>query len=74
MGIENKIYLTAKKLINNGIIEFYSGGMGNFDKLCEKAVKKLGGKIIFVPYNIKAVKKNKQIINLYYYDKKSENS
>ena len=55
-GIENKIYIFISDLIKNGINEFYSGGMGNFDKMCEKAAKKLGGKIIFVPYNIKQIK------------------
>ncbi|MFR8404265.1 MAG: hypothetical protein ACLVC7_05280, partial [Monoglobus pectinilyticus] len=52
-GIENKIYTEIEKLIKMGITDFYSGGMGNFDKMCEVAVKDLGGKIIFVPYNIK---------------------
>ncbi|MBE7021915.1 MAG: hypothetical protein E7414_01685 [Ruminococcaceae bacterium] len=38
------------------ITAFYSGGMGNFDKMCEKAVKALGGHLTFVPYNVKQVK------------------
>jgi len=55
-GIEDKVYSEIRKLMESGIREFYSGGMGNFDKICERAVKELGGKIVFVPYNLKAVK------------------
>ncbi len=61
IGIENKIYLAIKYLINSGIVDFYSGGMGNFDKSCERTVKTLGGKIIFVPYNIKQIKKHDEL-------------
>ena len=60
-GIENKIYTEIEKLIKMGITDFYSGGMGNFDKMCEVAVKDLGGKIIFVPYNIKQIKKKDKL-------------
>ena len=56
VGIEKEIYMQIEKLMRHKDILFYSGGMGNFDKLCEKAVKDLGGKIVFVPYNIKQIK------------------
>ena len=59
--MENRIYAEIKKLINLGITEFISGGVGNFDKLCENAVKKLGGKIIFVPYNVKQIKEKDRL-------------
>ena len=55
VGIEEKINEEVKKLLNAGINEFYSGGMGNFDKICEKVVKELGGRIVFVPYNISRI-------------------
>lgn len=56
IGIEDEIYDNIKKLMKIGITDFYSGGMGNFDKMCERTVKKLGGKIIFVPYNKNIIK------------------
>ena len=56
VGIEEEIYTQIAKLIKMGVTEFYSGGMGNFDKMCEKAVKELGGKIVFVPYNKSRIK------------------
>lgn len=37
IGIEKEIYRKVKNLICNGITDFYSGGMGNFDKMCESA-------------------------------------
>ena len=55
-GIEEKIDASIEKLMRNGVRRFYSGGMGNFDKMCEKSVKKLGGRLIFVPYNVKQIK------------------
>lgn len=61
IAIENDVYLAIKKLIDKGVSEFYSGGMGNFDKLCEKAAKQLGGKIIFIPYNVRQIKENDRI-------------
>lgn len=60
-GIEEKIYSVIKKLINNGITEFYSGGMGNFDKMCERIAKELGGRITFIPYNIKQIKQDDRL-------------
>ena len=56
IGIEDEIYTEIKKLKQQGITEFYSGGMGNFDKMCEYAVKKAGCKITFIPYNKNIVK------------------
>ena len=56
INIENKVYQQINKLIEQGIMDFYSGGMGNFDILCEKTVKLLGGKIVYIPYNINIVK------------------
>lgn len=55
-GVEAAIYAEIKNMINQGISNFISGGMGNYDKMCEKIVKDLGGKITFVPYNIKQIK------------------
>lgn len=51
VGLENEIYTKITALAELGITEFYSGGMGNFDKMCESAVKKAGGKINLVAYN-----------------------
>jgi len=56
IGIEMQVYTEIKLLMQSGITQFYSGGMGNFDKMCKKSVKELGGKIVFVPYNLKQVK------------------
>ena len=55
-NIEEKIFIEIEKLIENENIEFYSGGMGNFDKMCERIVKGLNKKLIFVPYNMKQIK------------------
>lgn len=55
-GIDIQIHTQIQQLINSGIIEFFSGGMGNFDKTCEKAVKNLGGILTFVPYNSLQIK------------------
>lgn len=60
--IENKIFEEIKAIIEtNDKCVFYSGGMGNFDKMCEIAVKKLNGKIVYIPYNIKQIKSNDKI-------------
>lgn len=64
VGIEREIYVCISELMKKGVNEFYSGGMGNFDKMCERTVKKLNGKIIFVPYNTKQVK----LIDKLWYD------
>ncbi len=56
VGIEEKILKSVLNLYRLGVVNFYSGGMGNFDKMCEKAVKKIGAKLIFVPYNCKQIK------------------
>lgn len=56
-GLEKEIYTEIKALIETGVTDFYSGGMGNFDKMCEQAVKALGGTLTFVPYNQKQIKK-----------------
>lgn len=61
IGIEKNIITEIKKLIQGETIEFYSGGMGNFDKMCEGAVKELGAKIIFIPYNIKQIKEKDRL-------------
>ena len=55
------IYREIKKLMAMRITDFYSGGMGNFDKMCEKAVKKLGGHLTFVPYNIGQIKEKDKL-------------
>lgn len=60
-GIEERIYVEIKKILNMGTYEFYSGGMGNFDKMCEMAVKKLGGRIVFVPYNMNQIKEKDRL-------------
>jgi len=56
VGIEGEIYALIERLIKMGVTDFYSGGMGNFDKMCEKAAKALGGRILFVPYNKSRIK------------------
>lgn len=60
-NLEKEIFNSIKKLISDGVTQFYSGGMGDFDKKCEKAVKELGGKIIFVPYNTKQIKPSDEL-------------
>ena len=55
-GMEQIIKNYIEKLIKIGVTDFYSGGMGNFDKECEKQAKKAGGKIVFVPYNKSRIK------------------
>ncbi len=50
-GIEDAIYQTIERLMEHNIQYFLSGGMGNFDWLCERAVKKAKGSLIYVPYN-----------------------
>lgn len=59
--IEKEICEEIRKLICFGVTEFFSGGMGRFDKMCEVAVKELGGKIIYVPYNIKQIKEKDKV-------------
>ena len=56
-GLEYKIRESIEKLIKMGVTEFYSGGMGQFDRACEFAVKRQKGKLVFIPYNIRQVKK-----------------
>lgn len=53
---EEKVYAQIKNLLAHYDIEFLSGGMGNFDKICERAVHDLGGKLYFIPYNVKRIK------------------
>lgn len=60
-GIQKLIECEINKLINLGVDEFYSGNMGNFDKMCETAAKNYGGKIIFIPYNIARVKETDKL-------------
>lgn len=60
-GIEDLVYAAIRRLINNGITDFYSGGMGNFDKMCESAVRHAGGTLTFVPYNESQVKENDKL-------------
>lgn len=60
-GSASDILEVINNLIKEGVTEFLSGGMGNFDKSCEKIVKLLGGTLIFVPYNSKQIKPNDKI-------------
>lgn len=39
-GLEYKIRESIEKLIKMGVTEFYSGGMGQFDRAFEYALKK----------------------------------
>ena len=61
IGLDTIIYEKVLNLIKAGVFEFYSGGMGNFDKSCEVAVKKAGGKLIYIPYNISLIKERDKI-------------
>lgn len=61
VGVEKEIYSEIKKLVNSGVSEFMSGDMGNFDKMCENTVKKLDGKIVFIPYNINQIKEKDRL-------------
>jgi len=58
IGMEETIYTYVKKLMARGINCFYSGGMGNFDKMCERAVKRAGGKIFLIAYNKSQIKES----------------
>lgn len=60
-GAKDLVYAEVRRLMEFGVTEFYSGGMGNFDKICEEAVRDLEEKYT-LDY---AVKRNKIIINLY---------
>ena len=64
-GEDADIQQMIRYLMSCGVSEFYSGGMGNFDKICEKTVKALGGTLIFVPYNKKSIK----AFHKFYYEK-----
>lgn len=61
IGLEEKIYPILKKLIEHGVTEFYSGGMGEFDKTCERVVKELNGELIFIPYNKNQIKEKDKV-------------
>ncbi len=39
--IEKKVKTEISNLIDNGVTTFYSGGMGNFDNLCERIVREI---------------------------------
>ena len=39
--VEKRVHTAITELIHEGFTEFYSGGMGEFDKLCERAVRAL---------------------------------
>ncbi len=52
-GMEDKIRTAISTLINRGVTVYFSGGMGQFDKLCEEAVRALGGELVLVACNIK---------------------
>lgn len=54
--LEEKIEKAIKSIMVFDIEEFVSGGMGNFDKMCERVVKKLGYKLVYVPYNASQIK------------------
>lgn len=60
-GIDGKIEFEIKRIMEKENVEFYSGGMGNFDKSCEKIAKKLGGRITFVPYNVSQIKEKDKL-------------
>ena len=60
-GIDGKIEFEIKRIMENENVEFYSGGMGNFDKSCERIAKKLGGRITFVPYNVSQIKEKDKL-------------
>lgn len=60
-GIEKQIEFEIKNLMQTGNVEFYSGGMGNFDKMCEKTVREFGGRITFVPYNVNQIKEKDKL-------------
>lgn len=51
MELGKQVYESIKKLIADGVTEFYSTGANEFCALCEKAARELGAKIIFVPYS-----------------------
>ncbi len=65
IGDNAPIKQMIQDLMMRGVSEFYSGGMGNFDKACENAVKQLGGTLIYVPYNKAQIKR----LHQFYYHK-----
>ena len=56
IGLEDQIYAALENLIAKGVTAFLSGGMGNFDKTCEKIAKELGAQIYYIPYHRSRIK------------------
>ena len=72
-SIRKQIKETITDLIENqGITTFYSGGMGNFDKLCESVVRELKQKYedirlcLIMPYMTKKLNTDKEYYNAMY--------
>lgn len=56
-NIDNLIYKNMLNLVlKNPSIEFYSGGMGNFDRACEIFAKLFSKKITLAAYNLSQIK------------------
>lgn len=58
MELGEMVYEKIKKLIADGVTEFYSTGAGGFCDLCEGAARELGARVVFVPYDEEGIKKN----------------
>lgn len=55
-GIDEQIQNEINKLLSQNYSTFYSGGMGCFDKTCEKIAKQSGGMIVYIPYSRRIIK------------------
>lgn len=65
IDVEKRVKEEIEKLIERGFTEFYSGGMGEFDEICEKAVRRIQSKnaavklYLILPYMKKSVNDNR---------------
>lgn len=56
-NVEKWICKEIKRLIKRGVVEYYTGSMGNFDNICGSVVNKLNGKLIYIPYNFSQIER-----------------
>lgn len=60
----DRIYQTIRTLRGEGIDLFYTRSNNAFERECEKAVKSLGGHLVYIPFSIKQIS-NKRILTEY---------
>ena len=70
--VEERAKTEIEKLIENGFTTFYSGGMGDFDKICERIVRGFKRKnddirlCLILPYIKSSVNNNPEYYNALY--------